>query len=806
MNQIEHGRPSRPLRFFTRFVGVLALVAVSSALVVISPRPALAATMRVNSLNDANDNSAGDGQCYTGVLVPGDFGPVKECTLRAAIQEANATSAGDTITFRVGGTITLNSTLGQLTIRNTAADPDVTIQGPGANVLTVSGNNATIVFGVIEGAVATISGLTIADGRGWASAGIYNAAATRLTLTDSVVTRNTVIDNGNLHVFGGGIQNHGTMTVTRSTISANMAVCGCWVGKFAYGGGISNTGRMTITDSSVSGNTADFGGGIYNAMYAELHLTGSTIDGNVAMRRDGGGIHNADGSYLWITNSTVTNNEGRDAHVVGYSGGIFNGGWIQAINSTLYGNTGADVGAPNPNSQFRVGNSIVGVVEGAVNSYGHNLTYAADGGPAWSETDILVSNAFLRIGALASNGGPTRTRAPLPRSRAIDAAKADLCPPTDQRGLPRPKDGDGNGTATCDIGAFERQVPPPAPPSAPDLASASDTGASDTDNVTNDATPTVIGTADPGATVKIWTMGKYPSPAVPIVIGEAIATTDGAYRVTTDLPETTHRLWASAETADAGTMVDSADTLRVVVDVTPPTFDLPPAHQFPSATRLATGRSPGTVPVRLAWQAASDPGSAASGLWQYKLQRSVNDGPFSAVSLESPTAIATTAQLVPGGDTYLFRAWAVDVAGNASGRRAGEDFRVRAFQESSSVLRDVGTWATGRVTGAYGGSVQYASRAGRKTTFRVPSGAKNVALVSTVGPDRGEARICFDPGTAAEVCTIVDLYAPAQRSRSVVFAAAVPPGTGTVGTTVLGTKDRSSTGTRVDVDAILTTT
>ena len=55
-----------------------------------------------------------------------------------------------------------------------------------------------------------------------------------------------------------------------------------------------------------------------------------------------------------------------------------------------------------------------------------------------------------KIGPLADNGGPTKTRALLSGSPAIDAASAAACPATDQRGVARPQG------AGCDIGSFEK--------------------------------------------------------------------------------------------------------------------------------------------------------------------------------------------------------------------------------------------------------------------------------------------------------------------------------------------------------------
>jgi uncharacterized repeat protein (TIGR01451 family) len=65
------------------------------------------------------------------------------------------------------------------------------------------------------------------------------------------------------------------------------------------------------------------------------------------------------------------------------------------------------------------------------------------------------SSADPLLGPLADNGGPTATHALLSGSPAIDAATNSDCPATDQRGVARPVDGNGDSVAACDIGAFE---------------------------------------------------------------------------------------------------------------------------------------------------------------------------------------------------------------------------------------------------------------------------------------------------------------------------------------------------------------
>jgi len=214
----------------TRLRILLSLALLIAALSSLVTPSTAAAAVQVSSL--ADDGSAG--------------------TLRVAIAGA---TAGDTITFAANVTGTIVLTDGPLNI-----DKNLTIDGPGAAVLSVSADNWRGVIEVNRGVTATIDGLTITDGNSTTGygGGIYNAR-------DMMLTNSTV--SGNSAPHGGGISNVGWLTITNSTVSSNSAGSG--------GGGIYNyASTMTLTSSTISGNTAAGGGnGIFNSSAMTLSST-----------------------------------------------------------------------------------------------------------------------------------------------------------------------------------------------------------------------------------------------------------------------------------------------------------------------------------------------------------------------------------------------------------------------------------------------------------------------------------------------------------------------------------------------------
>ncbi len=231
---------------------------------------------------------------------------------------------------------------------------------------------------------------------------------------------------------GGGINTYGgTLSVSTSSFIGNTAGM--------YGGGLSNDASTgTVTSCTFSGNsTAGPGGGVeFNGASGGLTLTNTTVTGNTATT-DGGGIFFYPGSTVGVNlvNSTITDNTAS-----GSGGNIYTGGrrHVQRHDCRRQHHR---VGRKSHELQ-RDRLVAVGLQSGERE---HVRLHRR-----WRQ-----ANTNPNLTTLQDNTGPTRTRVPLPGSPAIDAGNGAIAPATDQRGLPRTMDGDGNGTAVVDIGAVE---------------------------------------------------------------------------------------------------------------------------------------------------------------------------------------------------------------------------------------------------------------------------------------------------------------------------------------------------------------
>ncbi len=203
---------------------------------------------------------------------------------------------------------------------------------------------------------------------------------------------------------------------------------------------------------------------------ASANIATSTFNGNTAPN-NGGGIHSR--GTLTIANATLSGNTARNG-----GGGLFVGGGSATLNNVTLADNHSDVAGvalSNAGGSLLLRNTIVasavpsGSCAGRISSLGYNLDSGQTCGLS-AQGDIVGTNPMLA--PLASSGGPTLTHALQSGSPAIDAGTppgSSGCEATDQRGQPRPTDGNGDGIARCDIGAVEAptvSAPAPIPVSA----------------------------------------------------------------------------------------------------------------------------------------------------------------------------------------------------------------------------------------------------------------------------------------------------------------------------------------------------
>ncbi len=417
--------------------------------------PLFAATFTVNDLGDAPDAIANDGICAT-------VGGV--CTLRAAIQTANALSGTHVINVPAG-TIVLASAL--------SLGSNITINGASTSGTVISGNGVTQVFLVsaVNGIVAAMNDLTITGGNSTIGAGIFvgnvTLSLTRVLVINNAATIGSIKQGGGIHVGGTG-----TLNLTDSTVSNNSAGF--------VGGGVSSRPSTTvnIVGSTIVGNSVTLangaGGGIANNG-GTLNVINSTVSGNTAPLGDGGGITTIAevGSSTNIRFSTITGNSAKN-------GGAQLDQIPQGALAPVVNVSGSIVA--NPASGPNCGGSLLPISGGNNLDSSNTCGFTAAG-------DLINSNPLLS--PLANNGGLTLTHALLAASPAINAGPtAGTIPATDQRGVGFARVQSGR----ADIGAYESAFSPSVL-SAPIITSAA---------------PTAIGTVGTAYSFSVVATGSAP--------------------------------------------------------------------------------------------------------------------------------------------------------------------------------------------------------------------------------------------------------------------------------------------------------
>ena len=429
-------------------------------------------------------------------------------SLRLAVLTANGAPGADEIAFAAGlaGVITLTS--GEIPISDS-----LVVHGPGAGVLTVSGNDHSRIFhignpGLPTPIDVTLSGLTLTRGNSAFApstevGGAVFSEGENLTILDCVISAsnsgfpkdppaaacggnvgfvgsgggvlriaNSVLTGGRAHsvsqVTGGNLCiMGGSFTLEQSTLSG---------GDASSGGGLdieSLTGDSRIFRSTISGNQASSaGGGIYSqALGALLTIESSTISGNAAgspsgppsFSSFGGGLDIAQGN-LQILNSTISGN-----FVNGGGGGIrFPGGGNNSLRlrlTTVSNNTatfrGGSIWVENPVSGVELDHAIVanGTPQDLDLGPGTPATFVANYSLIEAPGSSVLVGANNRVGVdpllgpLANNGGLTATHRPQSGSPVIDAGNPAIPSPpaTDQRGFAR------IAGAAVDLGSVEVQ-------------------------------------------------------------------------------------------------------------------------------------------------------------------------------------------------------------------------------------------------------------------------------------------------------------------------------------------------------------
>jgi CSLREA domain-containing protein len=441
-----------------RYTRLVLALAAALAISLTVPLPSDAATFTVNRTFDALDARPGDGICET---ARGN----RICTLRAAIQEANARPGADTVTLPAGTYLTLpldqnpaGSASGLEETGYLHITGSLTVLGAGRTktIVKPAKRFSHRVFNINGLITVTIRGVTIRDGGNFFfgfGGGIHNVDAT-LTLNQTLLFGHFFAN------IGGGLFNErGTVHITKSQVDSSG-------GDLQAAGIVNRGGTIVVTESTIIRNSGDEdgAGGILNIGGTVL-VVRSTIADNRA-GDDGGGIANELGGLVIVTSSTLARNIsfGTAGAISNREGTVILTNVTIADNESTVGTGGILSVSDDPSHRVTLHNSVLARnvsafgrdCLGVITSLGYNVVGSVAGctfmrGPF----DIIGGDPGL--GVFVESSAPGHGHIPLrPGSRAIERGLSATCPANDQLGQPR-RDGDGSSGTQCDRGAVEFQ-------------------------------------------------------------------------------------------------------------------------------------------------------------------------------------------------------------------------------------------------------------------------------------------------------------------------------------------------------------
>lgn len=392
-------------------------------------------------------NNAGD--LPLGASSPCDG--VGTCTLRAAVQAANAASntadsqgvvQPDIINIPAGTyTLTITNTGGVNEDLAATGDLDitesVTLTGAGSGTTLIDGNNIDRVFHIIQSGSNTVavnlSDVTVENGylSGGIGSGIYNNGGT-VTITNATISNNMAKNTGvaTSGATGGGIYNNGTLSLNTVTVSGNTvdlnSING---GGGGGGGGIYNTGSLRVENSTItnnqvindsndnnggggienvgttgvgsntvktviirsiiSDNTAPLGGGVRN-LFGRVDVDLAQVENNAA-ELSGGGIQNYDGG-MSIQRSVIRNNTAKQT-----GAGVDNLAALDILQSSIYGNQATGITTGGVITAGGGGGGIFNGANGALNLANTTINdnQALAGGGIYNHKDLTATNSTI---------------------------------------------------------------------------------------------------------------------------------------------------------------------------------------------------------------------------------------------------------------------------------------------------------------------------------------------------------------------------------------------------------------------------